>query len=186
MLLISHINLKVLTVTLIATLVLIAGCGGSKTTSEDTPTEAYKRLYAAVKSKDSEAIKQQVTKKTIELAEMSAQRFGKPVEQAYENGFTATTFSDTLPTMRDERVKDDMGAVEVWNAKDNKWEDLPFILEDGTWKLAMGDAFSGSYQSPGKGRDFREREAANAVSNSRVIIPENNTNLTGNTASNSK
>ncbi len=183
---ISHINLKVLTVILSATLALITGCGGNKTTGEDTPTEAYKRLYAAVKSKDTESIKQQVSKKTINMAEMSAQRFGKPIEQAYENGFTATTYSNTLPTMRDERVKDDMGAVEVWNAKDSKWEDLPFIFEDGTWKLAMGDAFSGSYQSPGKGRDFREREAANIVSNSNVIILGNNANLPQNRASNSK
>ncbi|CAN5390482.1 hypothetical protein BH20ACI2_BH20ACI2_17280 [soil metagenome] len=186
MLLISHINLKVLTVILIAALVPIAGCGGSKTTSEDTPTAAYKRLYSAVKSKDIESIKLQVTKKTVSMAEMSAQRFGKPLDQAYENGFTATTFSNTLPSMRDERIKGDMGAVEVWNAKDSKWEDLPFILEDGTWKLAMGDAFAGSYQSPGKGRDFREREAANAVSNSKVIILGNNANSPGNMASNSK
>ena len=57
---------------------LIAGCsdgadGGSNTkgssaaTSGDSPTEAYKRLYAAVKSKSTEAIKQQLSQKTISL-----------------------------------------------------------------------------------------------------------------------
>ena len=55
-----------------------------------------------------------------------------------------------------------MGALEVWNSKDKVWEDLPFIREDGAWKLAVGDIFAGTYESPGKGRDQKEKEAANA------------------------
>lgn len=159
------------------------GCGeGSDANSgNDSPTEAYKRLFAAVKSKNTEAIKEQLSKKTIELGVMSSQKFNKPLAAAYENGFTATTFSETLPTIRDERVKDDMGAVEVWNAKDTKWEDLPFIYEDGRWKLAMGDAFAGTYKSPGKGRALSEGEAANAGSNRTVKLPAN-VGINGSTA----
>ena len=159
----------VLTASIFILTALILGC-----TSSDSPTEAYKRLYSAVKSKDTEAIKAQVSKKTTELAAMSAQRFNKSIESSYENGFTATTFAETLPETRDERVNGNMGAVEVWNARDKKWEDLPFIFEDGAWKLAMGDVFAGTYESPGKGRDILEREAANAVSNRNVILPLGN------------
>lgn len=129
----------------------------------DTPTEAYKRLYAAVKAKDMEAIKKAVTKSTIGLAQSSAQMQKKPVESVLQNGFTATTFSETLPEIRDERVKDCMGAVEVWNSKDSKWEDLPFVAEDGIWKLAVGDLFADKYKSPGKGRAQKENEASNTV-----------------------
>src|SRR5256885_11046369 len=68
-----------------------------------TPTDAYKLLYAAVKSKDVEAIKKQLTKKSIEFGTMAAQRNNTPIEKVYENGFTATTFSETLPPIRDER-----------------------------------------------------------------------------------
>ena len=150
-------------------------CGGQNGLSGDTPTEAYKRLYAAVKSKDTEAIKKQLTKKTIELGVMSAKRFGKTTEQAYENGFTETTFSDTLPAIRDERVKDNMGSVEVWNSKSSRWEDLPFINEDGQWKLAIGELFAGSFKSPGKGRDQLEREASNAIANN-ALPPASNIN----------
>ncbi len=159
----------------------LAACAG-----KDTPTEAYKRLYAAVKSKDTESIKRQLSQKTISLAEMSGQRFNKTNEQVFENGMTATTFSDTLPPMRDERVKDNMGALEVWNSKDKKWEDVPFVFEDGAWKLAIGEGFAGTYERPGMGRDFREKEAANAVSNSNVIIVPPNANLAGNRPANSK
>src|SRR6478672_11666812 len=91
----------------------------------DTPTEAYKRLFAAVKSGDPAAIRAEMTKKTYEFAGSTAKQMGKTADEQIKYGMTATTYSDTLPTVRDERVKDNMGAVEVWNAKDSRWEDLP-------------------------------------------------------------
>ena len=141
----------------------------------DSPTEAYKRVFAAVKSKDIEAIKKQLTKKTLDFGVMSSQRYNKTLDEAYENGFTDTTFSESLPTIRDERIKDNMGSIEVWNSKNSVWEDLPFINEDGGWKLAQGDLFAGSFKLPGKGRDQREKEAANAVG-ANTVQPLTNTN----------
>ena len=160
---------------LFAFIITTFSCGGqSAAGGGDTPTDAYKKLYAAVKSKDIEAIKKQLTKKSIDFGKMAAERNKTPIEKMYENGFTATTFSNTLPTMRDERINGDMGALEVWNSKDSRWEDLPFIREDGTWKLAVGDLFAGSYQSPGKGTDQLEKEAANAVSNTQIPSVDTN------------
>ena len=129
--------------------------------TSDSPTEAYKRLFYAVKSKDTEAIKKAMSIKSIEFGQMASSRNGTtPPDKVYEHGFTATTFVDTLPMIRDERIKGNMGAVEVWNAKDDKWEDLPFILCDGVWKLAIGEMFSGTYNSPGKSQSMKELEAA--------------------------
>jgi hypothetical protein len=144
--------------------------------TNDTPTEAYKRLYAAVKSKNTEAIKAELSKKTIAFAESAAARQNTPLTKVFENGMTATTFSPTLPEIRDERVNGTMGAVEVYNSKESKWEDLPFVLEDGKWKLAMGDLFADTYKSPGKGRAQKEAEAANAagMSNVTIIRPDMN------------
>ena len=142
-----------------------------------TPTDAYKLLYAAVKSKNTEAIKKQLTQKSVEFGEMAAQRNNTPIDKVYENGFTATTFSETLPAMRDQRMSDDMGALEVWNSKESKWEDLPFIKEDGAWKLAVGDMFAGTFKSPGPGRDLLEKQAANtAISSSVPVSPSSNSN----------
>lgn len=138
--------------------------------SNDSPTAAYVRLFEAVKSKDVERIKLSMTKKSQDLAAMAAARNNTTVEKVFENGFTATTFSETLPMIRDERIKDDMGAIEVWNSKESKWEDLPFIYEDGAWKLAIGDLFADTYRSPGRGLDFREREAANAQAGNSIPV----------------
>ena len=153
-----------------------------------TPTETYKLLFAAVKSKNTEAIKQLVSTNTQAFAQGLAQQQNKPIEKVYENGFTATTFAESLPEIRDERIDGNMGAIEVRNAKDNKWEDLPFVKDDGGWKLAIGDIFKGTYKSPGKGRDVKEQEAANAAGKGPKMGTLSNSNLntmpTANAASN--
>jgi len=126
-----------------------------------TPTEAYKILFAAVKAKDSGKIKQMMSKSTLGLAEFSGSQQKKSIDQILENGFVAPTLATSLTEIRDERVKDNFGAVEVFNPKDNRWEDLPFVLEDGGWKLAVGDIFQNTYKLPSKGQAQIEREASN-------------------------
>jgi hypothetical protein len=120
-----------------------------------------------------------MSKKTHEFAAMVSARQNNPIEKVFENGFTATTFAETLPEIRDERVSGDFGAVEVWNAKDKRWEDLGFVYEDGSWKLAIGEMFGGTFKSPGKGRAIKEQEAANLMNGNNLVpvMPDNaNTN----------
>lgn len=93
-----------------------------------SPTEAYKMLFAAVKNKDTEKIKLMMSENSIGFAGFVSGQQKKTVEEVLANGFTATTFQENLPPMRDERIKDGFGALEVQN-KDKVWEDLPFILE---------------------------------------------------------
>jgi hypothetical protein len=180
-----------LTTALTALLALILSCNGvpatnssgSTSSASGSPTEAYKALYSAVKSKDTEKIKAAMSKKTQEFAQMVSARNNTPVEKVFENGFTSTTFAETLPEIRDERVSGDFGAVEVWSAKDNRWEDLGFVNEGGAWKLAIGEMFAGTFKSPGKGRAIKEQEAAN-MANGNNMIPMIPTN--GNSNSNVK
>jgi hypothetical protein len=125
-----------------------------------TPTDAYVKLYTAVKSKQTDAIKAVMSEKSLGFARSVSQRQNQPLEKVLENGFTATTFAESMPEIRDERVKGDSGAVEVYNAIDSRWEDLPFVKEDGSWRLAIGNQFAGTFESPGKGRAQLESEAA--------------------------
>ena len=159
---------------LLISAVFIFSCTGTKTA--DAPgangelADAYKKLFAAVKSKDTEQIKQIMSKNSLTLAEFAGSQQKKPIEEVLKNGFTATTFSEALPKMRDERIKDDFGALEVWNEQDKRWEDLPFIKEDGVWKFAIGDMFKGSYVSPGQGQAIKEQVEANK--NNPNIVPQ--------------
>lgn len=175
----------ILVASFVAALGFACGSGSQNSTTGDTPTEAYKRLFAAVKNKDTNGIKNEMSEQTVALVQSAASTQNKPVEKVYENGLTGTTFSDSLPEIRDERINGNMGAIEVYNSQTSKWEDLPFVLENGRWKLAVGDLFKGTYKSPGKGRDQREKEAANALSNNiNKVMPTTNSNITAATVNN--
>ena len=157
---------------------LAAGCGDSgpgnvnsnasppeRTCSpiSDTPTAAYTRLFDAVKAKDTEKIKGEMSAMSQEFAQSLAMRQKNPIEKVYENGFTGTTFAAVLPEIRDERILGCWGAIEVKNEKENRWEDLPFVNENGAWRFAVGELFSGEFKSPGKSQDTKDKEAANAM-----------------------
>jgi len=150
------------------------------TVKAQSPTEAYKLLYAAVKAKNTAQIKQLMSKSSLGLAEFSSSQQKKTVDNVLENGLVAPTLANSLTEMRDERIKDNFGAVEVFNPKDNRWEDLPFVLEDGGWKLAVGDLFQDTFKSPGKSRGQIETEASNTMtmtsSNKATDFPAMNSN----------
>ncbi|MEP6902466.1 MAG: hypothetical protein ABJA66_11995 [Actinomycetota bacterium] len=141
-----------------------------------TPSEAYRMLFAAVKSQDPAKIKSMLSKGSMGLAEMASGQQKKPVEEVVKNGFSETTFADNYPQMRDERVKGNFGAVEVWNESRKQWDDIPFVMEDGSWKAAFGDQFGGKWQSPGKGQAVIEQENANAQNPAQMINPLANSN----------
>ena len=157
--------------------------GGNSSVSQPTsgaksPTEAYRMLFEAVKSKDPEKIKAVLSKGSMGLAQMASGQQKKPVEEIIKNGFSETTFVESLPQIRDERIKGEFGAVEVWNETRKQWDDIPFILEDGGWKAAFGDAFGGKWQSPGKSIGTLEKENANANTPNSMIqkMPADNSN----------
>ena len=151
-------------------------CNSFTVGNAQSPTEAYKMLYTTVKCKNPEKIKQMMSENSLTFAEFVGGQQKKSVEEVVVNGFTATTFAETLPTMRDERIKDNFGALEVMNPQTKQWEDLPFILEESGWKLAIGDMFKGSYVKPGIGQAVKEQEAANAVNNNMIEVNPNNAN----------
>jgi hypothetical protein len=139
-------------------------------------SKAFEKFFKAVKSKNTEEIKKTMSKSTIKFAEGIAGQRKLPVEKILENGFHRSTMTDDLPPMRDERVKDKYGAVEVFSKKDNRWEDIRFVFEDGEWKLAVGETWSGAFKSPGDSRTIRERKNANAAGNS-DLVPYNKGNV---------
>ncbi len=134
---------------------VLAACqsGATKTaetstkSASNTPTEAFKSLYGAVKSQNTEDIKANLSKTTIEFAMTVGGMQKKTPEEMFKTGMIQATRAETLPPVRNERVKDNMGALEVRDI-DGTWQDVPFILEDGRWKLAVGDIFRGTYQNP--------------------------------------
>lgn len=146
-----------------------------------TPTEAYKKLFAALKAKDKATIKSMMSKDTLGLAQMQAGQSKKDIDEVLKNGFFTANATDKLPAIRDERVKGRFGAIEVFSKKQSAWENMPFIIENGMWKLAVGNLFGGSFKSPGKPRTTIEKENANAAGK-RDLVPLKNKNANINVA----
>lgn len=144
------------------------------------PTLAYQELYKAVKGGKTDEIRKRLSKATIQFAEGAAARQKVPIESVLKNGFLSANLNASMPATRDERIKGNFAAVEIWSDKNKNWENAPFVKEDGSWKLAVGELFSGKFQQPGKPRSQIERENANAASNG-GMVPYSNTNLNANT-----
>ena len=144
-----------------------------KTINPQTPTESYKLLFEAVKAKDTGKIQQLFSMKSTALAISAAKQYNKSLEKQLENAMQETTMADSLPEIRDERVKDNFGAIEVFNQKTNQWDDTVFVFEDGGWRLAIGDQWANTYKSPGKGQAQIQRQAANASGNNMIKITPN-------------
>ncbi len=144
-----------------------------------SPMEAYKMLFKAIRAEDSESIKKMMSAATLKFAEGAAAQSKQTLEQILKNGLYASTITDKLPDMRDERIKDEFGAVEVWVTKEQKWEDTNYIKETDGWKIAVGDVFGGTFKTPGTGQSIKEQQAANTSSGNN-LIPIANTN--GNTS----
>ncbi len=146
----------------------VSNCAPSTT---DTPTAAYRRLYDAVKSKNPAAIRSEMSALSLDFGSLVSSRNGTQVERVFENGFTATTFANSIPEIRDQRISCEFGAVEVWNAKSQAWDDLPFIFENGKWSLAMGELFANKWKSPGTARSIAERGIFGGVVTSTGSLP---------------
>jgi hypothetical protein len=42
-----------------------------------------------------------------------------------------------MPETRNEKINGDMATLEVKNEKTDKWDPLPFVKENGEWKIAL-------------------------------------------------
>jgi hypothetical protein len=112
------------------------------TAAAGTPTAAYKALFDAVKRKDTEGIKRNMSKETLNLAQMMSQTYKKTLEKSLENGMTESTMQPTFPQIRNEKINGNQATIDV-SKPNGQWETLPFVKEDGGWKLAFGEVFSG-------------------------------------------
>lgn len=122
--------------------VFAKGYGVRRLNSESEVTQAYRSLFEAVKRKNIEAIKNSMSKLTMNLAEFMAQTYKKPIEKVIENGMTETTVQPDFPEIANEKINGNQATIDVKKA-DGEWNQTPFVFEDGSWKLALGEVMQG-------------------------------------------
>jgi hypothetical protein len=100
-----------------------------------SPTEAFKALSEASAKKDVEAIKKRFTKRTLELFDQVAKDQGKTVDQILREPDGAP-FPE-LPDLGEEKIDGNSATLEIGDRETGQISELPFIIEDGEWKIAM-------------------------------------------------
>jgi hypothetical protein len=119
----SRILVFLLTATLIS-------CGEAKPT---TPLETFKTYAKAFKAKDTSTMKLLLSDKTLKMHEQEAKAQSTTIDEILRRE-TMIGENQRSVEYRDEKVEGDKATLQIRNVY-GSWETLPFIREDGVWKI---------------------------------------------------
>lgn len=105
--------------------------------SAASPMETMRALNEAAKSKNVEALKNLVSKGTLKLLEENAAQQATTVDELLRKDNGAPF--EELPEMRNEKIEGERATVEVENQETEEWTTLPFVKENGAWKIALDE-----------------------------------------------
>lgn len=123
------VRLKVLV--LLVSFLLIGSCAEEKAPS--TPIETFQTYTKAIKQKDTTTMKLLLSKATIEMHEMEAQAQKVTVDEIVKRE-TLFTENQKVVRFRNEKINGETATLEVENSF-GSWETVPFVKEDGVWKI---------------------------------------------------
>ncbi len=112
---------------------ILAACGAAEST--DSPTASLKKFIEASKAKDVETTKKLLSKSTLAAIEKTAAAQNTNVDKVLLND-DGTPIKE-LPETRNEKISGDAATVEVKNRVTGDFETIPFVKEDGVWKIAL-------------------------------------------------
>jgi hypothetical protein len=122
-----HIWSRILIFSLAAVLV---ACGEPKPT---TPLETFKIYAKAFKAKDTATMKVLLSDKTLKMHEQEAKAQDTTIDEILKR---ETMIGETQRSVeyRDEKIDGDKATLQIKNVY-GSWETLPFVREDGVWKI---------------------------------------------------
>ncbi|MGI8670698.1 MAG: hypothetical protein ACR2J3_12770 [Aridibacter sp.] len=104
--------------------------------AEMNPTETLKAFSKATKSKNAETIKGFLSEGSMKMVEKSAKEQNKTVENILTEGEDETDDGGE-PVTRNEKINGNTATVEVKNEVFGRYDEMPFVKEDGVWKIAL-------------------------------------------------
>jgi hypothetical protein len=115
---------------------IFAACQSAAVNNQPlSPTATMKALNDASKKKDVAAIKNLVSKGTLDLLAQTAEQQKTTIDELLSRDEGAP-FQE-LPETRNEQINGDTATVEIKNNATNDWETMPFVRENGVWKIAL-------------------------------------------------
>jgi hypothetical protein len=121
---------------LCAALAVILAVSACSLLSGSSPTATFKAFYEASKKKDAAAMKKRLSKGSLDMFDKLAKAQNKSTDDMLKE-VDKDDKSTKAPETRNEKITGDTATLEVKNDKTEKWDTLPFVKEDGEWKIAF-------------------------------------------------
>jgi hypothetical protein len=121
---------------LCAALAVVLAVSACSLLSGSSPTASFKAFYEASKKKDTAAMKKRLSKGSLEMFDKLAKAQNKSTDDMLKE-VDKDDKSTKAPETRNEKITGDTATLEVKNDKTEKWDTLPFVKEDGEWKIAF-------------------------------------------------
>lgn len=143
-------------VVVVALALIVTGLACNRAGS--SPTATLKAYFEALQKKDAAGLKKTLSKGTLEMFEQfaKAQSPPKTLDEALQTGLASTANNNEpnkAPETRNEKIEGDKATLEVKNDKTGTWETVPFVKEDGDWKLAFDQMFRDTFKNSSGGTD---------------------------------
>lgn len=107
----------------------------SNSAAMNSPTATMGVFFEALKKKDNETIKKCLSKSSLVILEESAKEGKTTIDQIISEGEDMSKVK--TPVVRNEKIDGDSATLEVEDEKTKKWDTVPFVKEDGVWKIAL-------------------------------------------------
>jgi len=125
-------NYKLILFALVA--FILIGCNKITAPREETPTDVLRKFVEATQKKDVETLKQTLSSGTLQMIQASAQKENISLDEALKRD--DGTLRD-MPETRSEIIEGDTASLEVKNGATADWDKIPFVREEGKWKIAL-------------------------------------------------
>ncbi len=121
---------------------IFASCNQAQ--QNDSPKQVFSKYLSAKADKDVEIIKQLISKGSLKMIEQSAKDQGTTIDELLKVDDQSSAAASL--ELGEERIENDTAIVEVKNPRTNEWEKMPFVKEDGKWKIALDVAMENALQ----------------------------------------
>lgn len=124
-------------------------------TSTSSPTATAKTFYEATKAKDVDGMKKTLSKKSLEVLEAFAKMGNKSLDESLKES-DSTKQAPTFEA-QNEKITGDTATLDVKD-ENGKWQSLPFVKEDGQWKIALDQVLEKAFSQMGSEKSGNEGE----------------------------
>jgi len=117
---------------------LFFACAGNPKLA--TPLETFKAYTKAIKQKDTTTMKMLLSDASIKMHKQEAEAQNVTLDEIVKR---ETLFSEEQKSvkLRNEKIEGDKATLEVENSL-GVWETIPFVKEDGIWKIDKQGIFN--------------------------------------------